>query len=86
MKKRDEFKITYDLHHILIGLMLGDLHAERINEKRNTRLQFKQSLKNKEYIDHLYLLFKDYVLSGPKITKSKDKRENKSFENNSIKF
>ena len=86
MKKRDEFKITYDLHHIIIGLMLGDLHAERINEKRNTRLQFKQSIVNKDYIDHLYSLFKEYCGSEPKITTSKDNRVGKNELNISIKF
>ena len=45
---------------ILIGMMLGDLTAEKKNINSNTRLHFKQSLKNKEYIDHLYEIFKDF--------------------------
>ena len=40
--------------------MLGDIHAERKNANSNTRIQFKQSIKNKAYIDHLYFLFKNY--------------------------
>jgi hypothetical protein len=40
-------------HEIIIGSMLGDLSAERKNPKSNTRLQFKQSIINKAYIEHL---------------------------------
>ena len=39
--------------------MLGDLFAEKASTKSNTRLQFKQSNINKEYINHLYILFKE---------------------------
>lgn len=44
--------------------MLGDLHAERIKPTSNTRLQFKQSIKNELYILHLYSIFKDYCNSA----------------------
>jgi hypothetical protein len=37
--------------------MLGDLTAENPNKNCNTRLQFKQSTKNIEYINHMYYLF-----------------------------
>jgi hypothetical protein len=54
--------------------MLGDLFAEKRNPNSNTRLQFKQSKINKNYIDHLYNLFKEYTNSEPKITSSVEKR------------
>ena len=66
--------------------MLGDLFAEKINKNSNTRLQFKQSIKNKVYIDHLYSLFKQYCNSEPKITSSIEKRPGKKELNVSIKF
>ena len=66
--------------------MLGDLFAEKVKEKSNTRLQFKQSIVNKDYIDHLYSLFKEYCGSEPKITTSKDNRVGKNELNISIKF
>ena len=44
--------------------MLGDLFAEKRNPNSNTRLQFKQSVKNKAYIDYLYSIFKDYCNSA----------------------
>lgn len=59
---------------------------EKRNPNCNTRLQFKQSIKNKEYIEHLYSLFKDYCNSEPKVTSSVDNRPGKKELNVSIKF
>jgi len=66
--------------------MLGDLTAKKRNENSNTRLHFKQSLKNKEYIDHLYEIFKDFCGSSPNIMSNFDFRPNKMKEYKSIKF
>ena len=66
--------------------MLGDLTAEKRNINTNTRLHFKQSLKNKEYIEHLYDIFKDFCGSPPKIMSKFDNRPNKNKEYTSIKF
>ena len=78
--------LNIELEEIIIGLMLGDLFAEKIKQNSNTRLQFKQSIKNKVYIDHLYSLFKEYCNSEPKITSSIEKRSGKKELNVSIKF
>lgn len=78
--------LSTELEEIITGLILGDLYAEKKNSNSNTRLQFKQSIKNKAYIDHLYSLFKDYCNSEPKSTLSLDNREGKKLENLSIKF
>ena len=51
-------ELNKELEEIITGLMLGDLFAEKASTKSNTRLQFKQSSINKEYINHLYILFK----------------------------
>jgi LAGLIDADG DNA endonuclease family len=69
-----DLNLSMDLEEIIIGLMLGDLFAEKIKPTSNTRLQFKQSIKNEVYIDHLYSLFNNYCGSSPKITTSIDKR------------
>jgi LAGLIDADG DNA endonuclease family len=79
-------ELSTDLKEIIIGLMLGDLFAEKINPNSNTRLQFKQSIKNKVYIDYLYNIFKEYCNSEPKETYSVDKRPRKKEFNVSIKF
>ena len=81
-----DLALNADLIEIIIGLMLGDLFAEKRNPNSNTRLQFKQSIKNKEYIEHLYSLFKDYCNSEPKVTSSVDNRPGKKELNVSIKF
>lgn len=73
-------------NEILIGLMLGDLTAERRNINSNTRLHFKQSLKNKDYIDHLYEIFKDFCGSLPKTMSKFDSRPNKMKTYEAIKF
>jgi hypothetical protein len=59
---KSNLELSPELSEVIIGLMLGDLYAEKKNLNSNTRLQFKQSNKNKDYIDHLYNLFK---LGGP---------------------
>ena len=41
------------LKEIITGSMLGDLSSERKSIKSNARLQFKQSIKNEVYINHL---------------------------------
>uniref|UniRef100_UPI0023F041F5 LAGLIDADG homing endonuclease n=1 Tax=Cyathus striatus TaxID=68777 RepID=UPI0023F041F5 len=81
-----KLELLPELEEILIGLMLGDLYAEKIKPTSNTRLQFKQSIKNEAYILHLYSIFKEYCNSGPKITTSIEKRSNKKGLNTSIKF
>lgn len=81
-----DLSLSTDLEEIIIGLMLGDLFAEKIKPSSNTRLQFKQSIKNEVYIDHLYLLFNNYCSSSPKVTTSVDKRPGKREINVSKKF
>ena len=66
--------LSTELEEIITGLILGDLYAERKNSNSNTRLQFKQSIVNKDYVNHLYSLFKDYCNSEPKSTISLDQR------------
>lgn len=56
---------TENLKEIIIGLMLGDLSAERYSTNGNTRLRFYFSSINEEYVNHLYLKFKSYVKTPP---------------------
>lgn len=66
--------------------MLGDLGSERPNLNCNTRLQFKHTDKQKDYIDHLYNLFKDYCKSPPIALSSYDKRPNRNKVYKAVKF
>lgn len=84
--KKANLELSNDLDEIIIGSMLGDLSAEKPGVKSNTRLQFKQSIKNKLYIEHLYLLFQEFCGSKPLEMSSFDNRPNKMKEYSSIKF
>jgi len=63
---------------ILIGLLLGDVHASRASSK-NTRFLFEQGEVHNSYLLHLYDLFKDYCKTEPKSSSRFDKRVNKSY-------
>ncbi len=55
------------LKDVLVGLFLGDLHAEKQCINSNIRLKFRQGLINEQYHLHLYNLFEPYCGSPPKI-------------------
>jgi len=55
---------------IIVGLMLGDGHLETMTEDRTYRLKIEHSIKQKEYVDWLYKIFKEWVGRSPK-TKEK---------------
>ena len=84
--KKANLLVTNLLDEIIIGCMLGDLSAEKPSVNSNTRIQFKQSLKNKLYIEHLYSLFQEYCGSQPLILSNFDSRPNKMKEYKAIKF
>lgn len=77
VSSKSSLTIPTELDEILIGLMLGDLYAEKLKQNSNTRLQFKQSSVNKEYIDHLWSLFSIYCGTESKLVVSKDTRPNR---------
>lgn len=78
--------MSNDLHEIIIGSLLGDLSAEKPNINCNTRLQFKQSLINKQYIYHMYDLFKEYCGTKPLSMSRYDNRPDKNKTYNAVKF
>lgn len=70
-----KLKITKLQKEILIGLILGDAHLERSPNGLSYRLKIEQSKNKKDYIDHLYDLYKDWTNLPPK-----NKRENLFFQ------
>jgi hypothetical protein len=56
---------------ILVGLLLGDACLETQNQGRTWRLKIEHSLKQKEYVDWLYEVFKGFVRTPPKVIKKK---------------
>lgn len=56
---------------ILLGILLGDasMHYRNITKKA-VRLEIKQGFKNKEYLEHLFSLFKDLTNENSTISTS----------------
>lgn len=52
---------------VLIGLMLGDGNLESANRGRTYRLKIEHSLSQRDYLEHLYSLFKEWVLTPPRV-------------------
>jgi hypothetical protein len=63
--EREQFDVPADLREILVGLFLGDLHAEK--RSINTRLKFGQGVIHKDYLYHLYEMFKQFSSATPNI-------------------
>ncbi|MBI2674495.1 MAG: hypothetical protein HY505_02865 [Candidatus Yanofskybacteria bacterium] len=59
-------KLSDKQREVLIGLLLGDGHLETQNNGRTYRLKIEHSYLQKEYVDWLYQVFKDWVLTSPK--------------------
>ena len=83
MSKLERSKLTLDDHlkQVLIGNLLGDAYMRRFSNKSNTRIIFRQGSKNKEYLLHLYEIYKQFVLSPPAISQILDKSSGKTRNN-----
>lgn len=55
-------KVQFDAS---IGLMLGDASLQTQNKGKTFRLKFEWGEKNKPYLDHVFTLFNEWVLSEP---------------------
>jgi hypothetical protein len=83
--ERLQFSLTPKLKGILVGLLLGDLNAQKYGRAANARFRFEQGTVHKDYLNYLYELFKTYCPSEPQIiTRSPDKRTGKEYTK--IKF
>ena len=60
-------KLTKVQKEVLIGILLGDGNLQTFNNGRTFRLRVVQSLKNKDYLIHLYNIFSNLVKTEPKI-------------------
>jgi hypothetical protein len=59
--ERNSYSVPQNLHEVIIGCSLGDLHIRK--QVNNALLQFEQGLIHEAYIIHLFDLFKDYCSS-----------------------
>ena len=65
----EDYKNTLELssiqREVLVGLLLGDACLETQNSGRTYRLKIEQCARQQAYIDHLYSLFEEWVLTPP---------------------
>lgn len=79
-KERLLFSLSAELRAILVGLMLGDLHARKQARSINAWLCFEQGIVHEDYLLHLYELFESYCKSAPKTNnRLPDKRTGKIY-------
>ena len=64
---KKDLKLNDLQRSILVGLILGDGHLETFNDGRTYRLKIEHSVKQKEYLDWLYLKFKNLTNQEPKL-------------------
>ena len=51
---------------ILVGILLGDACLETQNAGRSYRLKIEQGIRHADYVQHLYSVLRDWVLSPPR--------------------
>jgi len=65
----EDYKNTLELssiqREVLVGLLLGDACLETQNSGRTYRLKIEQCARQQAYIEHLYTLFREWVLTPP---------------------
>jgi hypothetical protein len=64
---------------VLIGGLLGDLHLYQYKNQINSGIAVGRSIKDKEYLEYQFNLFKGFCSSGIKIRDTFDKRTNKKY-------
>jgi len=62
---KKELKLSKKQREILVGILLGDACLETSNRGHTYRLKIEQSETHREYVYHLYELFKEWVLTPP---------------------
>ncbi len=59
-------KLSAKQKKVLIGLLLGDGHIELAPNKKSARLKVEHCVKNSDYVEFLYQLFKNLVRMQPR--------------------
>lgn len=62
-------KLNAEQKEILVGILLGDATLQSQNRGRTYRLQIEHSIKQRAYLENLYHIFKDWVLTPPSLKK-----------------
>ncbi len=62
---KQKLRLNKIQRQVLVGILLGDAHLETQNRGRTYRLKVEQSERHKEYLFHLYEIFREWVLTPP---------------------
>ena len=74
MKKHYDYKLSPFQRQVLVGTLLGDAHLRANSQKTLYQYVVLQSGFHKEYVFHLYEIFKDCTPTPPKESTFKNKR------------
>lgn len=74
MKNNLSLKLSPLQRQVLVGTLLGDAHLRANSKKTKYQYVVLQSGHHKEYVFHLYEIFKNYTSQPPKEYTFKDKR------------
>src|SRR5579859_928498 len=65
----EDYKTTLELSSMqreaIVGLLLGDACLETHNGGRTYRLKIEQCARQRAYVEHLHVLFREWVLTAP---------------------
>jgi len=61
-----KLKLSREQREVLVGILLGDACLETQNQGRTYRLKIEQSERHQAYLNHLYHLFEEWVLTPPR--------------------
>ncbi len=64
---KSKLKLSDIQRQVIVGLLLGDAHLETQNKGRTYRLKIEYSVKHSDYAMHIYELFKEWILTPPRI-------------------
>lgn len=64
---KQQLALTDLQREILVGLLLGDACLETQNRGRTYRLKIEHSIAQAQYVQHLYEVFREWVLHEPQI-------------------
>lgn len=77
---KKSLKLSKNQREVLVGILLGDACLESQNSHRTYRLKVEQSEGHLDYLNHLYEIFREWILSKP------HKREVESGNSKSINY
>lgn len=69
---KQKLKLSDNQREILVGTLLGDAHLESRDAGRTYRIKIEQSERHKDYVEHLYREFAEWVRTPPQ-AKSKER-------------